>query len=107
MIDPLTETPISLAEADGLVPRRRGGKRCNVATVYRWTVKGVRGIKLESYQCGGSRCTSREALSRFFARLTQAADPQSPPVTVPQYREKQIATAERAMNERPVPTSVR
>lgn len=98
MIDPLTETPISLAEAASLVPRRRGGKRCNVATVYRWTAKGVRGVKLESYQCGGSRCTSREALQRFFARLTQAAaDSQPAPITAPQYRERQIAAAERAM----------
>ncbi len=99
MIDPLTETPISLAEAAAIVPRRRGGKRCNVATLYRWTAVGVRGERLESFQCGGTRCTSREALSRFFSKLTAAADAAMQPITpvLPAYRERQVAAAERAM----------
>jgi hypothetical protein len=62
----LTEELVSLTEATKLLPKRRKGKRPNVATLYRWTTIGVRGIVLESVQVGGTRCTSREALQRFF-----------------------------------------
>lgn len=34
---------------------------------------GCRGIVLETLQTGGTRATSREAVARFFQRLTAAA----------------------------------
>jgi hypothetical protein len=83
MIDCATEGLISLADAANEVPRRRRGKRCHVSTVYRWATSGIGGIKLESVIVGGSRCTSREALARFWRRLTEAKDgttPAAPPV---------------------------
>ena len=83
MIDPTTETVFSLTEATEAkhgLPRRRQGKRPHVSCLYRWTTTGCRGIVLESIQIGGTRCTSREALARFFARLTQA-DGQQPQAT--------------------------
>lgn len=70
MIDPNTESLISLAETPKYLPRRRGGKRPHVSCIYRWTTSGCRGVVLESVQVGGTRCTSREALARFFRRLT-------------------------------------
>jgi hypothetical protein len=76
---PLTEQIISLSEAAKLLPRRRGGKKTNVATLYRWTNRGLKGIVLDSIQIGGSRCTSREALERFFGQLTER-----PPQRLPQ-----------------------
>jgi hypothetical protein len=33
-------------------------------------VRGCKGVVLESIEIGGTRCTSREALARFFERLT-------------------------------------
>lgn len=72
MIDTNTETVISLAEAASSLPRRRAGKRPHVTCIYRWTTSGCRGVVLESIQVGGTRCTSREALARFFRRLTSA-----------------------------------
>ena len=74
-IDILTEETFSLTRAAKLrcLPRRRKGRRPNVATLYRWSTVGVRGIILETVQCAGARCTLREALSRFFAALTQAS----------------------------------
>jgi len=51
------------------VPRRRG-RRTHVSTLYRWTTSGCCGVVLESIQVGGTRCTSREALQRFFERLS-------------------------------------
>ena len=58
MIDLLSEQVISLTEAAKLLPARRGGKRPHVSCIYRWTVSGCKGIKLESIQIGGTRCTS-------------------------------------------------
>jgi hypothetical protein len=77
MLDIQSEEIISLQEAAGRLPRRRGGKRPHVATVYRWTSQGCRGIRLEVCQIGGTRCTSLEALQRFVDRLTAArGDPE-------------------------------
>jgi hypothetical protein len=62
-MDVSTETPLSLKDVADLV-----GK--HVATVYRWSTTGVRGVVLETLQIGGTRFTSREALQRFCERLT-------------------------------------
>ncbi len=72
MIDPTTESLVSLTEAARLLPARRGGKRPHVSSLYRWTKAGRRGVVLESIQVGGTRCTSKEALARFFEALTHA-----------------------------------
>jgi hypothetical protein len=67
------ETLVALADVPRLLPRRRGGKTPHVATAYRWSTRGLRGIVLETIQVGGTRCTSREALARFFIRLSEEA----------------------------------
>ena len=72
MIDHAIETVLPLTEAAATLPRRRGGKKTNVATLYRWSTRGLRGEVLETIQVGGTRCTSIEALQRFFDRLTAA-----------------------------------
>ena len=69
-IDPTSERLLSLAQAAKRLPKRRGGKRPHVSCLYRWTVNGCRGVILESIQVGGTRCTSEEALARFFEQLT-------------------------------------
>ena len=61
---------MSLAEATKHLPRRRAGKRPHVATLYRWAQSGIRGVRLETLQVGGTMCTSLEALQRFFERLS-------------------------------------
>lgn len=73
MIDPNRETLISLTEAAKLLPARRGGKKAHISCLYRWTTTGCKGVVLESIQVGGTRCTSKEALNRFFERLTAKA----------------------------------
>ncbi len=99
MIDISTETVISPADATKHLPRRRAGKKPNIATIYRWMQIGVRGIRLESIMIGGTRCTSLEALQRFFDTLTAQAEGQ--PVQQPQRltksRRKQIEAAERRL----------
>jgi hypothetical protein len=51
---------------------RRTGKKLNASTVYRWTNRGIAGIKLETILIGGTRYTSAEALNRFFTQSTLA-----------------------------------
>lgn len=65
MVNTVSETLVSLAEAARFL-----GK--HVATAYRWSTAGVRGVVLETIQVGGTRCTSREAVQRFCERLTAA-----------------------------------
>lgn len=72
MLDIRTEQIVSFREATALLPKRRRGRRCHVSTLYRWAQAGCRGVVLETVQIGGQRCTSVEALERFFARLSGA-----------------------------------
>ena len=72
MIDLTTETVISLTEAAKRLPARRSGKRPHVATLYRWSQRGCRGVRLETCQVGGTRCTSVEALQRFVNQLSKS-----------------------------------
>jgi hypothetical protein len=99
MVSLVSEILVSLLEASKSLPRRRAGKRPNIATLYRWTNEGVRGIRLEFLQVGGTRCTSKEALQRFFDALTAQAEPHpvaSPPRQTRQ-RRQQIEAAERRL----------
>jgi hypothetical protein len=71
MIDTTVETPIPLRQAAGELPKRRRGRKTHVSCLYRWASVGCRGTRLETIQVGATRCTSREALQRFFERLSQ------------------------------------
>jgi hypothetical protein len=95
MIDPNSEALFSLADAARTLPRRRGGKKAHVSCVYRWTTSGCRGVILESIQIGGTRCTSREALGRFFELLTFADDHRAD--RTPNRRQRAAAAAEREL----------
>jgi Protein of unknown function (DUF1580) len=103
MIDISTETVLSPAEARNRLPARRAGKRPDIATIYRWMQIGCRGIRLEFIVIGGTRCTSLEALQRFFDRLTEAAEPSAPAIPPPaltKTRQRQIEAAERRLAPR-------
>ncbi len=65
MIDITKEELVPVEKVPGFVPDRNG-RRIHRATVYRWFQRGVRGRRLEWIQVGGRRCTSVQALSRFF-----------------------------------------
>ena len=61
MIDVANENTISLTEAAKQLPRRRAGKRTHVATLYRWGIRGLKGVRLETIQIGcgvGLYCTT-------------------------------------------------
>jgi hypothetical protein len=73
MIDSASETLITLIQAADELPRRRRGPKTHISTLFRWSTAGCRGVVLETIQVGRTRCTSREALQRFFERLSQVA----------------------------------
>ncbi len=99
MININNETLLSLADAAAAVPRRRAGRKCHIATVYRWAQRGVRGIRLETIQVGGTRCTSKQAMQRFFEALTvQSAAPSAPSIpSLPDVRK--LAEVDRQLDE--------
>ena len=99
MIEPFVESIVSLADAARLCPRRRGGKRPHISCLYRWTVDGCRGVVLECVQIGGTRCTSHEALARFFERLTSQSRGEVPMRAASQKRQRELADAERELEE--------
>jgi hypothetical protein len=104
-IDAVRETLITFREATRSLPRRRGGHPTNLSTLYRWRQMGCRGVRLEFTMVGATRCTSREALQRFFDRLTEAAESrQAGPVPqrtqFTKSRECQIEAAEQRLAHR-------
>lgn len=70
MIDTTAEVPLPLCQAADELPRRRRGRKTHVSTLFRWSSSGCKGVVLETIQVGGTRCTSREALQRFYERLS-------------------------------------
>lgn len=70
MIDFREEEVVSLAKAAKQLPGRVEGKSLHVGSIHRWANRGRRGVVLETIMVGGRRCTSMEALDRFFRRLT-------------------------------------
>jgi hypothetical protein len=71
MIDAATEQIVTFSQAADELPRRRRGRKTHVSTFFRWSTAGCRGVVLETIQIGGTRCTSRQALQRFFERLSE------------------------------------
>jgi Protein of unknown function (DUF1580) len=94
MIDSAHENLISLADVPGQLPDRRGGKRPHVSCVYRWAQRGIRGVRLEVLQIGGTKCTSLEALQRFFERLGAADGGETTPVRTPTQRKRAVEKAD-------------
>src|SRR6516165_2797287 len=71
MSDLLAEGLISFTEAAKFFPGLYEGTHVNLATIYRWSNYGCRGVKLEWIQSGARRCTSKPALKRFMNELSK------------------------------------
>ncbi len=69
-IDFNNETVGGLSDVAALLPRLHG-KRLHSSTLWRWTTKGVRGVRLEYIGLGGRLLTSVEAVVRFAAKLAE------------------------------------
>jgi hypothetical protein len=93
----LTEELRSLTNATKLLPSRRGDRRTHVSCLFRWAKHGLRGVRLETIRVGGTLCTSREALERFFASLAALDGPKADVTRAetPARRQGEIAEAAR------------
>ena len=87
-----SESVIRLTEVPKLLPVGPNGRRVHIATLYRWSTGGCRGVRLETVQVGATRCTSREALQRFVDRLTYGSA--KTPAKVSAQRQREIDEAE-------------
>lgn len=47
----------------------------HISTGYRFAMRGIRGVVLETVRVGGKRYTSRQALNRFIEKVTAATTP--------------------------------
>ena len=72
MIDPATETLVTLSRAADHYPAVNG-RHPHPCTVFRHALKGVEGIRLETVRVGGRLVTSVEAVDRFIDAVTQAS----------------------------------
>lgn len=68
------ERLLALSDARTAFP---GDKRLSLATLHRWRIKGVRGVRLETVLVGGLRYTSQEAITRFIAAQNAEATPEA------------------------------
>jgi len=72
------------------------GRRVNptrpphAATVWRWALNGVRGVRLETIMIGGVRHTSEEAVARFIASLNEPGSVPTPPSAAAQRAGEQL-----------------
>lgn len=82
---------LSLAEAAKDPLLRRNGRERSRAAVWRWALKGARGVKLETLHATTGRITTRPAIRRFLAQLD--AGSAGPPVKVASGRERATAKA--------------
>ena len=94
MLDVANETFLTMTEAVKILPGRP-----NIATLWRWRTRGVRGVKLESCLVGGRRYTSRAALDRFIERSTAAGDGETVKPRTSRERQAAISLAERELDE--------
>lgn len=77
----LEEEILSLKDARAFVPRVGERRHPDLSTLYRWAMRGIGGVRLETIRVGGVMCTSREALQRFFNRDQAGVSPPQPAIS--------------------------
>lgn len=85
---------LPLKDLAKLAPVRRQGRPVNMATLWRWALRGAMGpagqkIRLEAVRAPGGWISSAAALTRFFSALTPSLD--SEPATRTPTRQKQAS----------------
>jgi hypothetical protein len=77
-IDPAGEEVVTLTELARRLPRRRANKPTHVATLHRWRLRGLNGVRLAAVKYGGIWVTTVQAYQRFVDALTRATAPEVP-----------------------------
>lgn len=96
---------LALAAAGRLFPAFRGSGSVGPSTVFRWVTKGTKSaggiiVKLAAARVGSRWLTSRSAVTRFVAALTEEADPIPVPVSrTPSQQRKASEAAARKLEQ--------
>ena len=65
-----SKTILTLAQAAKLIPHRPSAN-----TLWRWSTKGLQGVKLQTFKVGRSRCTTPEMLASFIRESGMSEGP--------------------------------
>jgi hypothetical protein len=74
------EQPLTLGEAGRFIGKFTGTNGPNISTVWKWCMKGCRGVKLESICIGGKRYVTPSAIEQFIEARSQPPQPDAPVV---------------------------
>lgn len=77
MIDITCEDLILFRELPDHLPKQPSGKKSHLSACYRWKKPGLQGVRLETVFIAGCSYTSKQALNRFWQRVTEARDGKS------------------------------
>ena len=70
---------MSLPTAADYIGKLTGQPKPNVSTIWRWCLKGCKGVKLESVCIGSKRFVTASAIERFIAARSEPSA--APPMT--------------------------
>lgn len=98
MIDSTNKHLRPLSHLARKIPNRRGSDGINVATLWRWSQSGARGIRLTTTMVGGIRMASESDIAQFFAATTAAANGEAAPIVSTKGRERAIREANEALD---------
>lgn len=92
------ETPVQLNKLprESCMPHP-GGRELDRGVGYRWHLKGKDGHRLEAIKTPTGLSTTRSAVLRFFAALTDPDTASKPLARTPARRQRDIAAAEREL----------
>ncbi len=68
------------------------------STIWRWAMRGTRGVRLETFVLGAQRYTTNPAIDRFSDRCTAAANGEQPQARTPKQRSRDFQQAERELD---------
>jgi hypothetical protein len=91
---------IPIRDLPAALPRGSRGKKIHKSTIYRWILRGVRGVRLRTTSIGGMTFVSPEDLAEFIRLLSsRASQAELPSVVSAAVRRRQEAAA-RFLDER-------
>jgi hypothetical protein len=80
--DPSSKQLQPLAILSRQIPNREGGVGINIATIWRWSMKGLKGRKLRTLSVGGISMSCGAWLAQFFDEVTAISRGGHAPVVI-------------------------
>ena len=71
------ERPLSLPDAASYIGKLTGVAKPNVSTLWRWCLKGCKGVKLDSICIGNKRFVTVSAIERFIEARSLPGAPEA------------------------------